>query len=142
VLAFQGQEVIRQNHIGDWGLQMGMVTYALEQEGAKADELKLDDLLRMYRDINEASKEPTMRRQMAARTRELQQTPKEHLHGWKKVRELTLSSAQSIYQRLGVLLSPEDVRGESFYSDRYAPLVEELKRQGQAKETEGAIGLF
>lgn len=141
-LAFVGQNVIRQNHVGDWGLQMGMVTYALEQEGVAEKPLSLADLERLYKDINKASEDPAVRRQMADRTRQLQQTDKSQLVGWQRVRDLTLSSAQQMYGRLGVQLSEQDVRGESSYSDDYAPMLAELKASGKAVETQGAIGIF
>ncbi len=141
VLAFMGNTVIRQNHIGDWGLQMGMVTYALETSGNEG-ELTLAQLEQLYKKINAASAEPAMRQKMAERTRELQQTPQDQLAGWKKVRALTLSSAQEMYRRLNVLLNEADVRGESFYSDRYAPMVAELRADGRAVETAGAVGIF
>lgn len=141
-LEFLGHKVVRQNHIGDWGLQMGMVTYALEQEGSRAAELKLSDLARLYKQINAASKDPVMRRQMAERTRSLQQTPKDQLTGWKRVRDLTLGSAQAMYQQMGVTLTPADVRGESAYSDEYGPLIESFRKSGVAVETEGAVGIF
>ncbi len=140
ILAFLGHRVIRQNHIGDWGLQMGMVTYAIETAGGQ--ELSLLDLERLYKKISKDSEEPEVRRQMAERTRVLQQTPKDQLTAWKKVRELTMAAANVIYQRLGVLLNDDDVRGESSYSDQYGPLVSELVARGSAKETAGAIGLF
>jgi arginyl-tRNA synthetase len=141
VLQFQGNQVIRQNHIGDWGLQMGMVTYALETSG-EGGELTLGQLEQLYKKINAASEDPVMRRQMADRTRDLQQTPKAELAGWQRVRTLTLNSAQQMYRRLNVLLAEADVRGESFYSDQYAPMVEQLKAEGKAVETAGAVGLF
>jgi arginyl-tRNA synthetase len=141
VLQFQGNQVIRQNHIGDWGLQMGMVTYALETSG-EGGELTLGQLEQLYKKINAASEDPVMRRQMADRTRDLQQTPKTELAGWQRVRTLTLNSAQQMYRRLNVLLAEADVRGESFYSDQYAPMVEQLKAEGKAVETAGAVGLF
>jgi arginyl-tRNA synthetase len=140
-LGFLGHRVIRQNHVGDWGLQMGMVTYALETMLGD-EELSLAALERMYKQISKASQDPAMRRQMAERTRELQQTPKDQLTGWKRVRELTLNTAHETNRRLGVLLTPEDVRGESDYSDEYPGLVKELVEAGHAKETEGAIGIF
>src|ERR1043165_4512981 len=142
ILAFLGHDVIRQNHIGDWGLQMGMVTYALEHHFAGDEELTLGALEKLYKQISKASEDPAVRRQMAERTRQLQQTPKSELKGWQRVRDLTLASAQQIYQRLGVLLSEADVRGESFYSDRYGPMIQRLREQGKAVETEGAVGLF
>lgn len=141
-LSFLGHEVIRQNHIGDWGLQMGMVTYALEQEGTTDRPLTLGDLERMYKRINAASEDPAVRKQMAERTRALQQTPTDQLIAWKKVRELTLASAQDIYRQLGVTLTEADVRGESAYSEEYGPMIEMLRLRGLAKETEGAIGIF
>jgi arginyl-tRNA synthetase len=140
VLEFEGDSVIRQNHVGDWGLQMGMVTYALERHGGGS--LSLADLERLYKEISKDSEDPAVRRQMAQRTRELQQTPREQLAGWKQVRDLTLKNAHDLYARLNVKLSEGDVRGESFYSDRYAAMVEQLKREGKAVETEGAVGIF
>ncbi len=104
--------------------------------------MTLRDLERLYKQINKASEDPAVRRQMADRTRILQNTPKDQLIAWRQVRELTLTAAQTLYERLDVTLKPEDVRGESFYSDRYAPMIEELRASGHAKETEGAIGLF
>jgi len=144
VLAFLGHDVIRQNHIGDWGLQMGMVTFALEQQQKEAGDRKLTlaGLEQMYKRISAASKEPEMRRQMAERTRALQQTSKEQLTAWQSVRQLTLASVQDIYRQLGVTLTEADVRGESAYSDEYGPMVEMLRVRGLAKETEGAIGIF
>jgi arginyl-tRNA synthetase len=142
ILDFQGHKVIRQNHVGDWGLQMGMVTYALEHHFSRDEELTLPALEKLYRQISKASEDPEVRRQMAQRTRELQQTPKSELKGWQRVRDLTLTSTQEIFRRFGLLLTEEDVRGESFYSDQYAPMIDELLKAGQAKESEGAIGIF
>lgn len=141
-LDFQGHKVIRQNHIGDWGLQMGMVTYALEHHFAGDEELTLSALEKLYKQISKASEDPTVRRQMAERTRQLQQTAKSELKGWQRVRELTLASAHEMYRRLGVLLTEADVRGESAYSDEFGPMLEELRQSGQAVETAGAIGIF
>lgn len=141
ILAFQGHTIIRQNHIGDWGLQMGMVTYALETTD-NSQQLTLADLEQLYKKISKASEDPAVRTQMAERTRELQQADQSALHGWKKVRELTLSAAQDIYRRLGVLLTMDDVRGESSYADDYAGLIDELQASGKAVQTQGALGLF
>ena len=140
VLSFVGHRVIRQNHIGDWGLQMGMVTYAVEQDGSAS--VSLADLDRMYKRISQASKDPTVRKDMAARTSVLQATPKEQLTIWRQVRELTLAAVAEMYGRMDVLLQPEDVRGESSYSDVYPKLVADLIAQGIAQDADGAIGIF
>src|SRR5690606_557875 len=142
VLVFVSDELIGQKHVADWGLQKGLVTHAVEQAGVPADQLTLRDLERHYKQINQARQDPTFRREMADRTRILQNTPKDQLKAWQQVRNLTLTAAQGLYERLDVTLQPEDVRGESFYSDRYAPMIERLRQQGHAKQTEGAIGLF
>jgi arginyl-tRNA synthetase len=141
-LSFLGHSVVRQNHVGDWGLQMGMVTYALEQEGKAGESLGLGDLERLYKKISHDSKDPTVRRQMAERTRILQGTQKDELLAWRRVRDLTLSTAQAIYRRMDVLLNEADVRGESDYSDQYPSMVDDLVRRGLARESDGAIGLF
>jgi len=140
VFEFVGHDVIRQNHIGDWGLQMGMVTYAVEQSNEPLTHL--GQLEQMYRQVNKATQDPAVRATMIQKTKELQQTPKSELKAWQQVREMTLNSAQNLYSRLGVSLTPDDVRGESFYSDDYGPMIEELKSKGIARETEGAIGIF
>ncbi len=140
IFDFLGHDVIRQNHIGDWGLQMGMVTYAVEQSQTPLTDLS--QLEEMYRRINKATEDPAIRAVMVQKTKDLQQTPKTELKAWQQVREMTLSSAQNLYERLNITLAPKDVRGESFYSDEYGPMIEELKAKGIAKETEGAIGIF
>lgn len=139
-LAFIGHQVIRQNHIGDWGLQMGMVTWAVEQAGRPLG--GLDELEQMYRQVNKASEDPAVRQQMIERTKRLQQTPKDQLVHWQQVRKLTLDAAQELYRRLDVSLTPADVRGESDYSDQYAPMIQQLRKSGVAVETQGAIGIF
>ncbi len=140
IFEFLGHEVIRQNHIGDWGLQMGMVTYAVEQ--CKVPLTNLAQLEQMYREVNKVTEDPAVRATMIQKTKDLQQTPKSELKAWQHVREMTLSSAQNLYRRLEVALKPDDVRGESFYSDEYGPMIEELQAKGLARETEGAIGIF
>lgn len=140
VLEFLGHEVVRQNHVGDWGLQMGMVTYAVEHSPEPITSLR--QLEAMYRQVNKATEDPAVRQQMIAQTRQLQNTPQAQLTAWQTVRKLTLDSAQGLYERLDVTLRPEHVRGESFYADRYGPMIEELKQIGAARETEGAVGVF
>jgi arginyl-tRNA synthetase len=143
VLDTLGHRVVRQNHVGDWGLQMGMVTSAVEQEGLKPQDLTLEKLEELYRSISAAQKTD---RGLAARlieqTRMLQSTPKEQLVSWQAARKLTLASVYEIFDRLGVLMEPADERGESAYSDDFAPMMEDLRRDGFAVDTEGAVGVF
>jgi len=144
-LAFQGHEVIRQNHVGDWGLQMGMVTYAVKRAGLESNlaGVDLDTLEALYKKITAEVKENTaLRQEIIDATRKLQQTPKDQLTVWQHARAITLATAQDIYAQLGVLLDEQDVRGESFYSDQYDAMVAALQSQGIAVATDGALGIF
>jgi arginyl-tRNA synthetase len=143
VFAFLGHEVLRRNHIGDWGLQMGMIAHAIAEAGLNPADLTLDRLETLYRDVNRHKEaDPIFARQLADETRKLQGTPKTDLAGWQKARQLTLDDVHHAFRRLGVLLVESDVQGESAYSDDFAPMVADLTARGLAVDTEGAIGVF
>jgi len=141
-LEFLGHRVIRQNHVGDWGLQMGMVTHAIEEAGGTAG-LTLDRLESLYRGISAAvESDPATYQKVLARTRALQQADPATLENWTYARRLTLDACHALYRRLGVTLTEEHVRGESAYAGEYAELVERLLAAGHARYTEGAVGIF
>ena len=145
VLAFQGHEVIRQNHVGDWGLQMGMVTFAVKRAGLESNlgSVDLDTLEALYKKITAEVKENApLRLEIIQATRQLQQAPKDQLTVWQHARAITLATAHDLYRRLDVLLDEGDVRGESAYSGDYDAMVDSLRRQGVAVETDGAVGIF
>jgi arginyl-tRNA synthetase len=103
----------------------------------------LDTLESLYKKITAEVKEnAALRMEIIEATRNLQQAPKDALTVWQHARAITLNTAQGLYDRLGVLLEPEDVRGESFYSDRYDAMVAGLRAAGKAVETDGAVGIF
>ncbi|WP_165010693.1 arginine--tRNA ligase [Neisseria yangbaofengii] len=143
VLEFLGDKVIRQNHVGDWGTQFGMlVAYMVEQQKDNAA-FELADLEQFYR---------------AAKVRfdespEFADTAREYvvkLQGgdetvsalWKQFVEISLSHAQAVYDMLGLKLRPEDVAGESIYNDDLQPVVDDLVAQGLAVEDDGAKVVF
>ncbi|RPD89784.1 arginine--tRNA ligase [Neisseria weixii] len=143
VLEFLGDKVIRQNHVGDWGTQFGMlVAYMVEQQKDNAA-FELADLEQFYR---------------AAKVRfdespEFADTAREYvvkLQGgdetvsalWKQFVEISLSHAQAVYDTLGLKLRPEDVAGESIYNDDLQPVVDDLVAQGLAVEDDGAKVVF
>ncbi len=70
--------------------------------------------------------------------------PKNHQEklAWIKIRSLSLKHCQSIYDRLGVTLTMDDVRGESFYRRLLGPIVKRLQKNGIAKESDGAMCMF
>jgi len=160
LLEFAGHEVIRRNHVGDWGLQMGMVLHAvgdqlaqletqhgLDAEGQRAiiGELAggLEGIERAYKQVTD----------LFARDRSVEQGCRELLHAlqnhadpayrrWQWVRQATLEACEAIYDRLGVRLRPEDVQGESAYAEDYAPMLAELQQRRLAVDDAGALCMF
>lgn len=140
-LEYLGHTVIRQNHVGDWGTQFGMLIAELEdveQEGQRG-EMALADLEVFYRQAKAHFDEDT---DFADRARQyvvkLQSGDQHCLELWQKFIDLSMQHAEEIYQTLNVSLSPEDTMGESAYNDALSGVVEELVQLGLAREDQGA----
>ena len=142
VLEFLGDTVIRQNHVGDWGTQFGMLLAYLEENPAAA-ESELADLEQFYR---AAKKRFDDSAEFADRARalvvKLQAGDAECLRLWQRFNDVSLSHCQAVYDRLGVKLSPADVRGESAYNADLAQIVADLAAKGLLSESEGAQCVF
>ncbi|WP_416192574.1 arginine--tRNA ligase [Neisseria sp. CCUG12390] len=143
VLEFLGDKVIRQNHVGDWGTQFGMlVAYMVEQQKDNAA-FELADLEQFYRAAKVRFDESP---EFADTAREyvvkLQGGDETVLALWKQFVEISLSHAQAVYDTLGLKLRPEDVAGESQYNDDLQPVVDDLVAQGLAVEDDGAKVVF
>jgi arginyl-tRNA synthetase len=145
VLSFQGHQVIRQNHIGDWGTQFGMLIANLQDKtaGSSSAAVELKDLEAFY---VEAKKRFDADENFQKRAREnvvkLQSGDPDTLDAWRMLVQKTREHYLPIYRRLGVLLTPEDERGESFYNDFLSTVVKDLKQAGVAEESEGATVIF
>lgn len=145
LLEFQGHNVIRQNHVGDWGTQFGMLIAELEEQlGAKGDEaMALKDLEVFYQ---QAKKHFDDDEAFANKAREyvvrLQGGDAQMLKLWEQFKTISLHHSTDIYQQLNVTLKDTDVRGESFYNNDLAPVVKELQEQGLAVESDGAQVVF
>ena len=151
VIEALGNPVIRQNHLGDWGLPMAMVIYKAEpvirkaeKEGVSLEEvLPLAELEQLYKAATAECKEKP---EVAAACHEylvkLQQGDVELLDLWKKITRVSMAEVYRIYKLLNVKLTPEDERGESFYRDMLADTVAEIKKSGMLKEDEGAQCVF
>ncbi|MEE4224536.1 arginine--tRNA ligase [Pseudomonas viridiflava] len=141
VLAFLGDTVIRQNHVGDWGTQFGMLLAYLQEKPATSDELS--DLENFYRAAKQRFDESEA---FAERARglvvKLQGGDAECLALWKRFNEISLSHCQKTYERLNVNLTPADVMGESAYNDDLANVVSDLKAAGLLVESNGALCVF
>jgi arginyl-tRNA synthetase len=145
LLEFQGHNVIRQNHVGDWGTQFGMLIAELEEQlGAKGDDaMALKDLEVFYQ---QAKKHFDDDEAFANKARDyvvrLQSGDGQMLKLWEQFKTISLHHSTEIYQQLNVTLKDGDVRGESFYNNDLAPLVKELQDQGLAVESDGAQVVF
>ncbi len=141
VLEFLGYKVIRQNHIGDWGLQMGMMSYKVEPSFIEGEDLPalenhyktISNIIVTDEDVAEGV------RKSAAR---LQQGHEAERRNWEHLRRKTLKACFEIYDMLGGVFTEEDIRGESFYKDMLAGIVDELKKKNLAVESDGAVCVF
>ncbi len=144
-LEFLGHKVIRQNHVGDWGTQFGMLLAYMEemQKGDGEISMQLADLETFYREAKgrfDASEEFADRsRQLVV---ELQSGDAYCNQLWSQFLDISLSHCQQIYDRLNVALKREDVVGESAYNDDLAKVVEDLEGGGLLVEDQGAKCVF
>jgi len=143
-LEFLGHNVIRANHVGDWGTQFGMLIAWLEkQQQDNAGEMALADLEGFYRD---AKKHYDEDESFAERARsyvvKLQGGDEYFRQMWRQLVDITMSQNQLTYDRLNVTLTRKDVMGESLYNPMLAGIVADLKAKGLAVESEGATVVF
>ena len=142
VLEFLGDEVIRQNHVGDWGTQFGMLLAYLEENPA-AVETELSDLEQFYRAAKQRFDDSADFAEHArALVVKLQAGDSECLRLWTRFNEISLSHCQKVYDRLNVKLTPDDVKGESAYNAELADIVSSLQAQGLLSESNGAQCVF
>ena len=143
VLEFMGNTVIRQNHVGDWGTQFGMlVAYLVEQQKDNAA-FELADLEQFYRAAKvRFDEDPAFADTAREYVVKLQGGDETVLALWKQFVDISLSHAQAVYDTLGLKLRPEDVAGESKYNDDLQPVVDDLVQKGLAVEDDGAKVVF
>lgn len=141
VFEFLGDIVIRQNHIGDWGTQFGMLIAYLE-----ISDFVDTDLSNLELFYKKAKKEYDDNEEFAKKARsyvvQFQANDEYCLELWKKFISLSLKHCEDIYQRLGVSLTYNDVRGESFYNDTLPSIVETLGKSNLITEANGAKCVF
>jgi arginyl-tRNA synthetase len=162
-----GWTVRRENHLGDWGLPIAMVLHELRRSGARLNNPRLDDLDRAYRAAQLAARDDQRGLDLAralgagphrlieleeqnrsaeaeaegarATLVRLQQGQNDLVRDWHALVECTLQALDRALQVLGVRLSREHNRGESFFRDRLTDVVDALVRQGVAREDQGAL---
>jgi arginyl-tRNA synthetase len=145
IAQFLGHEVIRDNHVGDWGTQFGMVIYGwknlLDRQALQRDPLA--EIVRIYKETNEsAAKDPQVReacRQELVKL-QLQDGDREDIDIWNECVALSMQDFDHVYKLLDIHY---DIQcGESFYNDRLPGVVERLLKSGIAEISEGAVVVF
>ena len=143
IATFLGHDVIRDNHIGDWGTQFGMVIWGwknlLDRQALQRGPLA--EIVRIYKETNARStSDPAVRDACRQELVKLQSRDKENIDIWNECVALSMQDFQHVYQLLDIHY---DIQcGESFYNDRLAGVVERLLKSGIAEISEGAVVVF
>src|SRR6266550_2984709 len=143
IAQFLGHEVIRDNHIGDWGTQFGMVIYGwknlLDRQALQRDPLA--EIVRIYKETNEsASSDPEVREACRRELVKLQAGDKVNVDIWNECVAFSMQDFERVYELLDVHYDLQC--GESFYQDRLAGVVDRLLKAGTAEISEGAVVVF
>jgi arginyl-tRNA synthetase len=143
IAQFLGHEVIRDNHIGDWGTQFGMVIYGwknlLDRQGLQRNPLA--EIVRIYKETNQrAVTDPQVREACRQELVKLQAGDKENTDIWNECVAFSMQDFDHVYKLIDVHY---DIQwGESFYNDRLPGVVERLLKSGIAEISEGAVCVF
>ena len=145
-LEFWGDKVIRQNHMGDWGTQFGMLIAHLEDKlaaGIDLEQVALADLEDFYR---EAKKRFDDEAGFADKSREyvvkLQSGDSHCQKLWQLFIDTSIKHSDEVYQKLNVTLKHADIKPESAYNSMLQGIVDDLKQQKLAVESMGALVVF
>ena len=141
VLESLGHTVIRQNHVGDWGTQFGMLLTFMAEQDTTSDSLA--DLENFYRqaklrfdtdeDFQERSRQAVVL---------LQSGDAAMLVQWQRFIEISMSHCQELYDRLGIDLTNANLDGESSYNDDLKATVDHISGQNLLTESDGAQCIF
>ncbi|MFT3870303.1 MAG: arginine--tRNA ligase [Nibricoccus sp.] len=143
MLAFTGANVIRDNHLGDWGTQFGKLIYGYKRwaDAAALEREPIEELERLYKAGNDATPEGSPALEEARQELvKLQNGDPENLALWKKFTEVSQRAFDSIYTRLGIKF--DHYLGESFYNDKLDRVYNELTELKLAEESQGALVIF
>ncbi len=145
LLDFLGHEVVRENHIGDWGTPFGMLIEHLLDVGetAAAHELSVGDLDGFYRQARASfDADPTFGDRSRRRVVLLQTGDPETLRLWHLLVAESVAYFDEVYAKLNVLLTDDDIVGESFYNPMLPAVVDDLAALGLLVDSDGASCVF
>ena len=143
IAQFLGHEVIRDNHLGDWGTQFGMVIYGwknlLDRQALQRN--LLAEIVRIYKETNQqAASDPKIREACRQELIKLQADDRENVDIWKQCVAFSMQDFERVYKLLDVHYDLQC--GESFYHDRLPDVVERLLKSGVGEISEGAVVVF
>jgi arginyl-tRNA synthetase len=145
MLSFLGHDVIRENHIGDWGRPFGMLIEHLIDigEDVAAEGMAQGDLDGFYKDANaKFTDDPEFQHRSRERVVKLQSHDPETIAIWKRLVDMSYDYFNRVYQELGVLLTDDDLAGESKYQSLMPEVYDRLERDGLLEDSDGAKVVF
>jgi arginyl-tRNA synthetase len=141
MLAFCGADLVRDNHLGDWGTNFGILIHAIKQSGRDLSSLgdnPLEELETLYKQGSAATKADPARLEAArAELVKLQSGDPENTALWERIVAISNAACQELYALLGV--QSDITLGESFYRDKVQRVYDELSAIGLAEENDGAL---
>jgi arginyl-tRNA synthetase len=143
-LEFCGADVLRLNHIGDWGTQFGMLIQYISEKrpeglNAASDE-DVADLQILYRAAKQRfDEEEDFKVRSREAVTQLQSGKPEYVEAWQRICDASRREFETIYRRLGVNLTE---RGESYYNPMLKDVVDDLMSRGVGEISEGAACVF
>lgn len=141
LLDFCGADLIRDNHIGDWGTNFGTLIMKIKHEGIDLTTLGDDALVTLDKLYKEGSalesKQPELRDVSRNELVKLQNGDLENTRIWKQIVEISKVAFDKLFVQMGVEV--DITLGESFYRDKVQRIYDELTEVGLAEESEGAL---
>lgn len=144
VFEFLGQDVLRINHLGDWGTAFGMLIAYLKKAHPEVihqdQEATLSDLMRWYKESKiEFDCDPEFKKSAQKEVVALQSHEETSMKAWTMICEISCKAYQEIYDLLDIKLI---TRGESFYNPLLPGIVKELEEKGLVTLSDGAKCIF
>ena len=132
-----GCKVIGDNHLGDWGTQFGTLLYQIDNQQLAVNKLSVAELEELYVDFNKkAEDDPKLWDEARAWFKRLEEGDKKAREIWEKAREISLEEFDRIYKLLGVTI--DNAYGESFYENKMFSIIEDIRKRGLSKKSQGA----
>lgn len=144
IFEFLGYDVLRLNHVGDWGTQFGMLIAYLKENHPDVitgtEETDLVHLMQWYRASKERfDADPAFKQKAQQQVVELQGGAPDAIQAWEKICDISRKGYQEIYDILDVRIQE---RGESFYNPMLPLVIQDLEKKGLVEVSDGAKCIF